>query len=118
MIGTTQPKVLGDFYKKIFGDKPDMEDGETAYGWSLGGTYFTIGEHSEVKGDNKEPARCIINLETNEIEAEYERIKGLGAEVVKELYEMEGAGGMKIATFADPDGNYFQLMSPWEGENE
>jgi predicted lactoylglutathione lyase len=25
-----------------------------------------------------------------------------------------GEGEMWIATFADPDGNYFQLMSPWE----
>jgi predicted enzyme related to lactoylglutathione lyase len=31
--------------------------------------------------------------------------------VVKEPYELQG---MWIATFADPDGNYFQLMSPWE----
>ena len=41
---------------------------------------------------------------------EFERIKAAGAEVVKEPYEIEG---MWIATFADPDGNYFQLMSPW-----
>jgi predicted enzyme related to lactoylglutathione lyase len=31
--------------------------------------------------------------------------------VVKEPYELQG---MWIATFADPDGNYFQLTSPWE----
>ncbi len=24
----------------------------------------------------------------------------------------------KIATFADPDGNYFQLMSPWDMEKD
>lgn len=35
----------------------------------------------------------------------------LGAESIKEPYEMEG---VEIATLADPDGNYFQLMSPWE----
>jgi len=34
-----------------------------------------------------------------------------GAETVKEPYEM---GSLWIATFADPDGNYFQLMSPWK----
>ena len=43
--------------------------------------------------------------------AEFARIKKLGAKVIKEPYEMEK---MWIATFADPDGNYFQLMSPWK----
>ncbi len=57
--------------------------------------------------------KVIINLETKEVKEEYERIKGIGATVVKELYEMEGA---QIATFADPDGNYFQLMTPWESK--
>ena len=33
------------------------------------------------------------------------------AKVIQEPYEM---GGGMIATFADPDGNYFQLMTPWD----
>ena len=44
---------------------------------------------------------------------EYARMVKAGAKVIKEPYEM---GGMWIATLADPDGNYFQLMSPWEGK--
>lgn len=74
---------------------------------------MAVGEHTEVKGKAKEPQRVILNFETKQVKKEYERIKGLGAKVVKELYEMEG---VKIATFADPDGNYFQVMSPWETE--
>jgi len=38
-------------------------------------------------------------------------MKKFNTEVVKEPYEM---GKLWIATLADPDGNYFQLMSPWE----
>ena len=48
-----------------------------------------------------------------EVQKEFDRIKSLGAIVIKEPYDM---GGMWIATLADPDGNYFQLMSPWKGE--
>jgi predicted enzyme related to lactoylglutathione lyase len=44
------------------------------------------------------------------VKAEFERIKDLGAEVVAEPYEP--GEGMLMCTFADPDGNYFQLMSP------
>jgi predicted enzyme related to lactoylglutathione lyase len=33
--------------------------------------------------------------------------------VVREPYDPSGGDGdMRIATFADPDGNYVQLMSP------
>ena len=50
-------------------------------------------------------------LETTDVKGEFDRIKGLGAEVSKEPYEMQG--GSWLATFADPDGNYFQLASPF-----
>ena len=59
----------------------------------------------------KEPQRLILNFETSEVKEEFERLKAAGVAVVKEPYEIQG---MWIATLADPDGNYFQLMSPWE----
>jgi len=114
MIGTSQPQVLKEFYNKVLDKKPDMEEGGWA-GWLVGSCFLNIGEHSEVKGKAKEPQRVIFNLETKEVKEEFDRIKKMGAEVVKEPYEMEGMEGFWIATFADPDGNYFQLMSPWEG---
>ena len=110
MIGTHQPKVMGEFYQQVFGRSSDMKE-EGWYGWQFNGMWLTIGEHSEVNGQAKEPQRVLWNLETVEVKEEFERIKKLGAKVVKEPYEMQGAW---IATFADPDGNYFQLMSPWE----
>jgi predicted enzyme related to lactoylglutathione lyase len=51
----------------------------------------------------------MINFETPEVKEEFERIKVLGGTVIKEPYDM---GGGLIATLADPDGNYFQLMNP------
>lgn len=110
MVGSHQPKVMGEFYKKVFQKEADMAD-EQWYGWQVGSCFFGVGEHSEVKGKAKEPQRIILNLETKEVQTEFARIKALGATVVKEPYEMQGAW---IATFADPDGNYFQLMTPWK----
>lgn len=110
MIGTHQPKEMAEFYEKVLGKSADMVDGNW-HGWSAGKTYLSIGEHSEVQGKAKEPQRVILNFETKEVKEEFERIKSAGATVVKEPYEM---GGGWIATFADPDGNYFQLMTPWE----
>lgn len=120
MIGTSQVKVLAEFYEKVFDKKPDMADSGW-YGWQIGNTFFNIGEHSEVKGTSKEPQRIILNLETKEVKKEFERIKKTGAKVIKEPYGLTAEGepttdenAMFIATFADPDGNYFQLMTPWE----
>jgi len=110
MIGSTHPKKLAEFYEKVFGKPADWAE-DNWYGWQTGKTHFMVGAHSEVKGKAKEPQRLIINLETKEVKKEFERIKELGAKVIKEPYEMEG---MLIATFSDPDGNYFQLTSPWE----
>ena len=41
-------------------------------------------------------------------------MKAAGAIVVAEPYSFEGAPGMWIATLADPDDNYFQVMSPFD----
>jgi len=116
MIGTHDPKTLAKFYEKVFERKADWQDGSW-YGWQIGNTHLTIGEHSEVKGKAKEPQRVILNFETKEVKEEFERIKKIGAKVVKEPYNPGEAPDMLIATFADPDGNYFQLMSPWEEES-
>ena len=111
MIGTHDPNALADFYEQVFQKKADMEEGGW-FGWSVGSSFFSIGEHSEVKDKAKEPQRVIYNFETKEVKEEFERIKNIkGAEVIKEPYEMQG---MWIATIADPDGNYFQLATPWE----
>jgi predicted enzyme related to lactoylglutathione lyase len=110
MVGTMQPKVMAEFYAKVFGKPADMTEGEW-HGWQVGGAFFSVGEHSEMKGNAKDAGRVMFNFETKEVKEEFERIKNAGATVVKEPYEM---GGAWIATLADPDGNYFQLMTPWD----
>lgn len=110
MIGTKQTRALADFYEVVLGKPADMVDHENGfYGWQAGGTYLSILEHSEMGGNAKDPGRVILNFETPEVKEEFERIKALGATVIREPYEMQGAW---IATLADPDGNYFQLISP------
>ena len=111
MLGSQSPKKLIEFYTKILGKPQWAED--TWASWQVGATSLGIGEHSKVKGKTKEKDRIILNFETKQVKREFARIKKLGAKVVKEPYEM--MGGL-IATFADPDGNLFQLMSPFEME--
>lgn len=109
MIGTTRPEVLATFYEKVIGKPADMVDSENGfYGWQVGSAYFSVLEHSEMGGNTKDPGRVILNFETTQVKEEFERIKAFGAVVIRAPYEM---GGGWIATLADPDGNYFQLIT-------
>lgn len=112
MLGSQQPHVLGTFYEKIIGKPADMVEEGGWYGWQVGSTFFSVGEHSEMRGAAKDPGRVLFNFETKEVKEEFERMRAAGAGVIKEPYELQG---MWIATLADPDGNYFQLVTPWEG---
>lgn len=114
MLGSAEPKELAEFYQKVLNKKPDMKD-DGWYGWQAGGTFLTIGHHSEVSENAMDPKRIILNFETKDVKDEFSRIKDLGARVIKEPYNMSSESQDSwIATFADPDGNYFQLMTPWE----
>lgn len=113
MLGSAQPEELATFYQKVFAKKPDYVE-DRWFGFQVGSCFLTIGFHDQVKAQAAEPARFIFNLETKDLAAEFNRLKGLGAKVVKEPYAMDGGNQPQIATFADPDGNYFQLMVPWE----
>lgn len=112
LLFSENPKDLTEFYKQVFDVTPAFEDGGYC-GFQLGQGMFIIGPHDKVHGENKTPERVIFNFETDDVDGEFKRIKEVGAKVVKEPYDPSESGGeMSLATFADPDGNYFQLASP------
>ena len=110
MIGTTQPKALVAFYENLLGKPAEMTDEESGFfGWQAGSTYFSVLTHSEMDGAAKDHGRVMFNFETTQVKEEFERIKAFGATIIQEPYQM---GEAWIATLADPDGNYFQLVTP------
>lgn len=110
LIGSEDPDRLSDYYTKLFG-APGWEMGGYR-GWQIGQGFVTVGPHDEVKGPNTSPGRLIWNIESAAVQADFDRLKAAGAIVVREPYQMgEGDGGW-ICTFADPDNNYFQILSP------
>ena len=115
LIGTENPQGLRDYYTKLFG-KPGWDDGGY-FGWQIGSGSMTVGPHDQVKGKNSSQGRVIWNIVTPDVKGQFQKLKAAGATVVREPYQPgeapEGATGeMLIATFSDPDNNYFQLMSP------
>ena len=112
LVGSEEPARLVAFYRKLFGD-PTWEDGTYA-GWQVGSGILSIGPHDQVKGENEQPGRIIWNIESADVQGDFERFKAAGATVVQAPYNPGGdeSDEMSIATLADPDGNYFQLVSP------
>jgi predicted enzyme related to lactoylglutathione lyase len=112
LIGSEDPGALVEYYTKVLGAPAFSDSGYTA--WQIGSGWVTVGPHSEVKGKNPAPGRIIWNIETKDVAGDFARMKAAGATVIAEPYSFEGSAGSSIATFADPDGNYFQLMSPMD----
>jgi predicted enzyme related to lactoylglutathione lyase len=112
LIGTDEPETMFEYYTKLFGE-PAYKD-ESYAGWQIGNGMISIGRHSEVTGRNTHPGRIILNLETKDVKGDFDRLAAAGATVIREPYSFEGFPDMWIATLADPDDNYFQLMTPME----
>ena len=112
LIGSADPERLTEYYSRLFGEAAFADGGYT--GWQIGSGWVTIGPHDQVSGKNAQPGRLIWNVETADVRGEFERMKAAGAIVVREPYTMDedATDSGFIATFADPDDNYFQLMSP------
>ncbi len=109
IINTKNQEELIKFYTEVF-EKPVNE----MQGWVVGNTFFGILEHSEVNEKVNGVPHSMFNLETDDVKGEFERISKIdGIQVIKEPYQMGEWDGW-IATLADPDGNFFQLISPWD----
>ena len=114
MLFSENAKKLGNFYREVVGLKQTMEaemgeGDENYFGFKIGkGPELGIMDHSKVKGKNKNPERIIFNLEVDNIKKEAKRLTTAKAKKVQDIYHIEGYG--YIATFADVDGNYFQLV--------
>jgi predicted enzyme related to lactoylglutathione lyase len=110
LIGSENPQRLVDYYTNILGTPTMSEGGYT--GWLIGSGFVSVGAHDQVKGKNAHPGRIIWNIESPDVKADFKRFVAGGAIVVREPYNFEEAPDAWIATLADPDDNYFQLMSP------
>ena len=111
LIGSEDSGRLVGYYTKLFG-APSYE-GEGYTSWQIGTGWLTVGPHDQVTGKSTHPGRVIWNIETPDVRAGFDRFVAAGATVVREPYD-PGGPEMLIATFADPDDNYFQLLSPME----
>ncbi len=81
--------------------------------FQLGPARLSVGTHSEVSGQAKEPVRVTVNLGVPDIHAAYRELTARGVQFVR-APEREHWGGW-VASFRDPDGNLVQLLAQPDG---
>ena len=105
-INSEQPDKLFAFYRDVVGLELNPQMGERAL--SAGGTPFLIDGHSKVQGGTKQPERVLVDFMVDDLKSEQTRLEAAGVTFVRTAGK-EPWGGV-ISTFADPDGNFVQLI--------
>jgi predicted enzyme related to lactoylglutathione lyase len=97
------------FYRDLVGLPVAIETPGFVVLGALGGATLALGTHSEVRGRNADPARHMVGLGTDDVDAEWKRMTGAGVEFVETPTDY---GQLRIATLMDPEGNLVQLLQP------
>ena len=95
------------FYRDVLGLTVRHETpGFVVFGHA-GAPAFALGTHSEVRGRNPDPARHMVGLLSDDVTADWKRLKAAGVEFVEDPKDY---GNLWLATLKDPDGNLVQLL--------
>jgi len=105
-------KKIVEFYRDTLGLKLDSEaemgEEDQFAGFKIGEANLYVMSHAETHGESHEPQRFMVNIEVDDIEKEEKRLKDSSVKQIEPVYHIEGYG--HLSTFADPDGNYFQIV--------
>jgi catechol 2,3-dioxygenase-like lactoylglutathione lyase family enzyme len=83
------------FYRDLLGFKVGLQmEGFVVLG-DLGTPTLALGTHSEVRGRNADPARHMVGLATDDVDADCKRLKAAGVEFVEDPTDY---GTLRIAT--------------------
>jgi len=97
------------FYRDVLGLTVGLETPGFVVLGDPGSPALALGTHSEVHGRNSDPARHMVGLATDDLTADWERLKAAGVEFVEDPTDY---GTLRIATLKDPEGNLLQLLQP------
>jgi len=98
------------FYRDVLGLKVAME----SPGYAIVGADspdapgVLLGTHSEVHGRNIDPARHMVGFASDDLEADWKRLKEAEVEFIQDPTKYDD--GMWIATLKDPEGNLVQIF--------
>lgn len=99
---------LMPFYRDLLGLTATFEMPDFVGFGTFDSGMFCLGTHSDVKGNNPDPARHMVGFTVDDIQAEFKRLKENGVEFIEEPNQQ--GDNFWIATCKDPEGNLVQLF--------
>lgn len=105
-LTSEDPARLRAFYQDVVGLAKNPDMGDDAF--HAGGATIAIDGHSDTRGAAREPQRVLIDFFVDDLAAEQARLEAKGVKFLR-TRGAEWWGGL-ISTFADPDGNYCQII--------
>jgi predicted enzyme related to lactoylglutathione lyase len=95
------------FYRDVLGLTVTVESPGFVLLANPGTPALALGTHSEVRGRNADPARHMVGLTSDDVDADWKRLKDAGVEFIEKPTDY---GDVRLATLKDPDGNLVQLL--------
>ena len=95
------------FYRDVLGLKVAIQSPRFVVLGEPGAPTIRLSTHSEVRGRNADPARHLVGLATDDLVADWKRLKAAGVEFVEDPTDYDT---VSIATLKDPEGNLVQLL--------
>lgn len=114
LIWTDNYRTLADWYKDTFQlavveelDHP--EDTGVLLAFPDGSVTLWIGQHSEVHGHNSDASRHMFNITVDSVSAAYTKLHKKNITIIAKPFKAP-TFDKYFATFADPDGNFIQII--------
>ena len=118
LIGSEDLDPTGRALHQLFGHA-GHEATVATRGWQLGVGWVTVGPHTEAEGKTPTRAGSSGTSRPQTSVATSARIQGRRRHRRRRAVRLRrGQTGISIATFADLDDNYFELMSPMEPDRD
>ena len=108
ILWTDQWEEMVSFYRDSLGLSPHSLHRDFAAFELRPGMRLSIGRHSQVHGQARDPHRIMVNLAVGDIHRIHRELADKGVQFIRPP-EREAWGGW-VATFRDPDGNILQLL--------
>ncbi len=112
LIWSEDYKKLANWYIEKLGLQPLEElthPEDTGVGFQVGNVYLWIGQHSQVKGKNKDIHRHMFNFVVDSVSASYEELASRGVKFLAKPFKAP-TFDKYFATFYDLDNNLVQLI--------
>jgi len=102
LLGTHRPAELREWYRRV------LAPGQSGDGpIDLGGFLLVIQPRDDIDPKNEQPGRVVLNFHVDDFDAVEGRLRAAGVEWIAPA---EDRASGRFATFADPDGNYLQII--------